>query len=46
MEGQLPCLSDKTKRKEFPITEPLFCEMLKGLVQEKEDQTYEHPQGQ
>ena len=32
MEGQIKCLSDKVKLKEFIITKPLFCEMLKGLT--------------
>ena len=32
MEGQIKCLSDKVKFKEFIITKPLFYEMLKGLI--------------
>ena len=31
MEGQIKCLPDKVKLKEFIITKP-FCEMLKGLI--------------
>ena len=34
-------LSDKVKLKEFTITKPLLYEMLKGLIQEKEDKNYE-----
>ena len=42
MEGQKKCFPDKVKLKEFIITKPLLCEMLKGLIQEKEDdQKYE-----
>ena len=42
MEGQIKCFSDKVKLKEFIITKPLLYEMLKGLIQEKEDdQKYE-----
>ena len=42
MEGQKKCFPDKVKLKEFIITKPLLCEMLKGLIQEKEDdQNYE-----
>ena len=32
MEGQIKCFPDKVKLKEFIITKPLFCEMLKGLI--------------
>ena len=32
MEGQIKCFSDKVKLKEFIITKPLLCEMLKGLI--------------
>ena len=32
MEGQIKCFSDKVKFKEFIITKPLLCEMLKGLI--------------
>ena len=32
MEGQMKCLSDKVKFKEFIITKPLFYEMLKGFI--------------
>ena len=32
MEGQIKCPPDKVKLKEFIITEPLLCEMLKGLI--------------
>ena len=32
MEGQIKCFPDKIKLKEFIITKPLFCEMLKGLI--------------
>ena len=32
MEGQIKCFPDKVKLKEFIITEPLLCEMLKGLI--------------
>ena len=39
--GQLKCFPDKVKLKEF-ITKPLYEMMLKGLIQEKEeDQNYE-----
>ena len=42
MEGQIKCFSDKVKLKEFIITNPLLYEMLKGFIQEKEeDQNYE-----
>ena len=30
--GQIKCFPDKVKLKEFIITEPLLCEMLKGLI--------------
>ena len=32
MEGQIKSFPDKKKLKEFFITEPLLCEMLKGLI--------------
>ena len=32
MEGKIKCFSDKVKLKEFIITKPLLCEMLKGLI--------------
>ena len=42
MEGQIKCFPEKVKLKEFIITKPLLNEMLKGLIQEKEeDQKYE-----
>ena len=41
MEGKINCFSDKVKLKEFIITKPLLYEMLKGLIEEKEDQKYE-----
>ena len=41
MEGQIKCFPDKIKLKEFLVTNPLLYEMLKGLIQEKEDQNYE-----
>ena len=41
MEGQKKCSSDKVKLKEFIITKPLLYEMLKGLIQEKEEQKHE-----
>ena len=41
VEGQIKCFPDKVKLKEFIITKPLLHEMLKGLIQEKEDQKYE-----
>ena len=41
MEGQIKCFPDKVMLKEFIITKPLLYEMLKGLIQEKEDQKYE-----
>ena len=37
MEGQIKCFSDKVKSKEFIITKPLLCELLKGVTEEKED---------
>ena len=36
MEGQIKCFPDKVKLKEF-IIKPLLYEMLKGLIEEKED---------
>ena len=41
MEGQTKRFPDKVKLKEFIITKPLLYEMLKGFIQEKEDQKYE-----
>ena len=41
MEGQIKCFPDKVKLKEFIITMTFLYEMLKGLIQEKEDQNYE-----
>ena len=41
MERQRKCSPDKAKLKEFIITKPLLYEMLKGLIQEKEDKKYE-----
>ena len=38
MEGQIKCFPEKVKLKEFIITKSLLYEMLKGLVQEIEDQ--------
>ena len=32
MEGQIKCIPDKVKFKEFIITKPLLYEMLKGLI--------------
>ena len=32
MEGQIKCLPDKVKLKEFIITKPLLYEMLNGLI--------------
>ena len=32
MEGQIKCFSEKVKLKEFIITKPLLCEMLKGFI--------------
>ena len=32
MEGQIKCFPDKVKLKEFIITKPLLCEILKGLI--------------
>ena len=41
MEGQIKCISNKVKLKEFIITKPLLYEMLKGLINKK-DKKYEH----
>ena len=41
MEGQIKGFPDKVKLKEFIITKPLFYEMLKGFIQEKEHKKYE-----
>ena len=32
MEGQIKCLLDKVRIKEFIITEPLLYEMIKGVT--------------
>ena len=32
MKGQIQCFPDKVKLKEFIITKPLLCEMLKGFI--------------
>ena len=32
VEGQIKCFPDNIKLKEFIITQPLFYEMLKGLI--------------
>ena len=32
LEGQIKCISDKVKLKEFIITKPLLHEMVKGLI--------------
>ena len=37
IEGHIKYFPDKVKLKEFIITKPLLYEMLKGLIQEKED---------
>ena len=39
MEGQIKCFSDKVKLKEFIITKPLLCEMLKDLSKKKKIKT-------
>ena len=42
MEEQIKCFLDKVKIEEFIITRPLLYELLKGLIEEKEDdQKYE-----
>ena len=42
MKGQIKCFPDSIKLKEFIITKPLLYEILKGLIQEiEEDQKYE-----
>ena len=41
MERQIKCFPDKVKLKEFTTTKPLLHEMLKGVIQEKEDQNYD-----
>ena len=46
MEEQIKCFPDKVKLKEFIIIKSLLHEMLKGLIQEEEeDQNYEHWKG-
>ena len=42
MEGQIKCFPHKIKLKEFIIAKPLLNEMVKGLIEEQEDQNYEH----
>ena len=42
IEGQIKSFPDKKKLKEPIITKPLLHEMLKGLIEEKEDQNYEY----
>ena len=37
MKGQIKCFPDKVKLKEFIITKPLLYEILKGVIEEKED---------
>ena len=37
MEGQVMCFPDKVKLKELIITKSLLHEMLKGIIQEKEE---------
>ena len=37
MEGQIKCFPYKVKLKEFIINRPLFYEMLKGFILEKEE---------
>ena len=39
--GQIKCFPDKVKFKEFITFKLLVYEMLKGLIQEKEEQNYE-----
>ena len=41
MKGQIKCFPDSIKLKEFIITKLLLYEILKGLIQEIEDQKYE-----
>ena len=45
IEGQIKFFTDKVKLKEFIITAPLLYEMLKELIQEKEDQNHEQQNG-
>ena len=37
MEGQIKCFPDKVKLKDLINTKPLLYEMLKELIQEKEE---------
>ena len=37
MRGQIKCFPDKVKVKDFIIAKPLLYEMLKGLIQGKEE---------
>ena len=37
IEGQMKCFPDKVKLKELIITKSLLHEMLKGIIQEKEE---------
>ena len=39
IEGQIKCIPDKVKLKEFIITKPLLHEMLKGLKKKKKIKT-------
>ena len=39
IEGQIKSFPDKQKLKEFIITKPLLCEMLKGLQKKKKSKT-------
>ena len=39
MEGQIKCIPDKVKLKEFIITKPLLHEMLMGLKKKKKIKT-------
>ena len=41
MEGQIKSFPDKVKLEDLIITKSLKHEMLKRLIQEKEDQNYE-----
>ena len=37
VKGQIKSFPDKKKLKEFIITKPLLCEILKGIISEKEE---------
>ena len=41
MGGQVKCFPDKVQLKEFIMTKLLLYEMLKGLIEEKENKKYE-----